>query len=271
MGGQILGDRYQVERQLGKKSGRWTLQAQDLQTDQSVILKVLFLDDTLTATDLRLFKREVDALKLLKHEGTPRYLDYFEMAMPTQDQAMVLVQSYVEGVSLKTYLSQSRIFSESEILAIARPVLSILDHLHHHDPPIIHRDIRPSNLLLQPGLPVATAKVFLVDFGTVKAFTAGNTAITMVGTDGYLPPEQSAGRVLAVSDLFSLGATLAEAFTGHPPLKMRTKGLRIRFEEFADVTPDFTLWLKKLLAPSLENRWQSAQEALTALDQIAES
>jgi len=269
MGGQILGDRYQVEHQLGKKAGRWTLKALDLQTETPVILKVLFVDDSLTATDLRLFKREADALKRLDHAGTPRYLSYFEMEMPTQDQALVLVQSYVEGVSLKTYLSQSRTFGEPEIVAIARSALQILDALHGYDPPIIHRDIRPSNLVLQPGLPVVTAQVFLVDFGTVKAFTASHTAITVVGTDGYLPPEQSAGRVLAISDLYSLGVTLAEALTGQPPLTMRTKGLRVRFEEFAEVTPDFTLWLKKLLAPSLEHRWQSAQAALTALENIA--
>ncbi|MEM9118877.1 MAG: serine/threonine-protein kinase [Cyanobacteria bacterium P01_F01_bin.56] len=269
MGGQILGDRYQIERQLGKQAGRWTLKARDLQTDSLVILKVLFLDDGLNETDLRLFKREVDALKLLKHESTPRYLGYFEMAMPTQDQAMVLVQSYVDGVSLQTYLSQSRTFNEAEIRAIAQAVLQILATLHSHHPPIIHRDLRPSNLLLQPGLPVATAKVYLVDFGTVKALSANTTAITMVGTDGYSPPEQSAGRVLATSDLYSLGATLAEALTGESPLKMRTKGLRIHFEEFANVTPDFAAWLKKLLAPSLESRWPSAQAALTALNQVA--
>lgn len=271
MGGQILGDRYQVERQLGKKAGRWTLKALDLQTEAPVILKVLFVDDSLTATDLRLFKREADALKLLNQAGTPRYLGYFEMEMPTRDQAMVLVQSYVEGVSLQTYLSQARTFNESEIIAIAQAALNILDSLHRSDPPIIHRDIRPSNLVLQPGLPVATAQVFLVDFGTVKAFTSGNTAITIVGTDGYLPPEQSAGRVLAVSDLYSLGATLAEALTGQSPLAMRTKGLRIQFEDFAAVTPDFALWLKKLLAPSLEHRWPSAQEALTALEGVAKT
>ncbi|WP_204138181.1 serine/threonine-protein kinase [Halomicronema sp. CCY15110] len=269
MGGQILGDRYQVERQLGKKAGRWTLKAQDIQTASPVILKILFLDDGLDATDLRLFKREVDTLKLLKHEATPRYLGYFEMAMPTNDQAMVLVQSYVDGVSLQTYLGQSRTFGEVEVREIARQTLEILDTLHSHEPPIIHRDIRPSNLLLQPGLPVATARVCLVDFGTVKALSASTTAITMIGTDGYLPPEQSAGRVLATSDLYSLGATLAEALTGQSPLKMRTKGLRIHFEDFVDATPDFVAWLKQLLSPSLENRWQSAQDALVALNQLA--
>lgn len=268
MGGQILGDRYEVEHQLGKKSGRWTLKARDLQTEAWVILKVLFLDESLADTDLRLFEREIEALKLIDHEATPRYLSYFEMDMPTKDRALVLVQSYVEGVSLQSYLSDSRRFSETEVGAIAQQVLSILDSLHHYDPPIIHRDIRPSNILLQPGLPVASAKVCLVDFGTVKALTGGTTSITRVGTDGYLPPEQAAGRVLAVSDLYSLGATLAYCLTGIEPLNMRTKGLRIRFEDFVETTPDFTQWLKQLLAPDLDRRWQSAKAALDALKAI---
>jgi serine/threonine protein kinase len=268
MGGQILGDRYQVDRQLGKKSGRWTLKARDLHTDDWVILKVLFLDDDLKATDLKLFKREVDALQLLNHEATPHYRGYFEMALPTTDQVMVLVQTYIDGVSLKTYLAESRCFSQTEVIAIARQALNILDSLHHHEPIIIHRDIRPSNILLQPGLPVESAKVFLVDFGTVKALSAGNTSITMVGTDGYLPPEQSTGRVLAVSDLYSLGATLAEALTGRSPQSMQTKGLRIQFAEYAEVTPEFARWLKKLMSPSLDRRWPSAQAALDALTEI---
>ncbi|NER81826.1 MAG: serine/threonine protein kinase [Leptolyngbya sp. SIO1D8] len=265
MGGQVLGDRYEVERQLGKKSGRWTLQARDLNTQESVILKLLFLDDSLTATDLKLFKREVEALKLLRHPATPHYQGYFEMELPTQDRAMALVQSYIEGISLQTYLSESRKFTQAEVIEIARQVLGILDALHTHSPSIIHRDIRPSNILLHPGLPVNSAQVYLVDFGTVKSLTSGTTAFTMVGTDGYLPPEQAGGRVLAVSDLYSLGATLAEALTGIPPSQMQTRGLRIQFEEHATATPEFAQWLKRLLSPSLDRRWESAAQALASL------
>ena len=268
MSDQILGDRYKIVRQLGKKAGRWTLQAHDLKTQESVLLKLLFLDDNLTATDLKLFTREVEALKLLQHPATPHYQGYFEMELPSQDRAMALVQSYIEGVSLKTYLAEARTFNESEIIEIARQSLGILDTLHTQSPPIIHRDIRPSNILLQPGLPIESAKVYLVDFGTVKSLTSGTTAFTMVGTDGYLPPEQAGGRALAVSDLYSLGATLAESLTGIPPHQMQTRGLRIQVEEHAAITPDFAKWLKKLLSPSLDHRWASAQEAIAALDGV---
>ncbi|MEM9005385.1 MAG: serine/threonine-protein kinase [Cyanobacteria bacterium P01_F01_bin.86] len=268
MVGQILGDRFEVERQLGKKSGRWTLQARDLKTQEFVILKLLFLDDNLTATDLKLFTREVEALKLLKHPATPHYQGYFEMELPGQDRAMVSVQSYVEGISIETYLAEARTFDQTEVIEIAHQALKILATLHTQSPPIIHRDIRPSNILLQPGLPIESAKVYLVDFGTVKSLTSGTTAFTMVGTNGYLPPEQAGGRALAVSDLYSLGATLVESLTGISPSQMQTKGLRIHFEEHAATTPDFNEWLKKLIAPSLDHRWESAQQAIEALEQL---
>lgn len=268
MGGQVLGDRYEVERQLGKKHGRWTLQARDLQTQQPVILKLLFIDEHLNARDLKLFKREVEALKLLQHPATPHYQDYFEIELPGEDRAMTLVQSYVEGLSLQQCLSDGYIFSEQEVLEVARQGLEILQSLHTHTPPIIHRDIRPSNILLKPGLPVATAKICMVDFGTVKSLTTGTTAFTVVGTDGYLPPEQAGGRVLTVSDLYSLGATLAECLTGIPPHKMQTRGLRIRIEDYTTGSPDFIHWLKQLVSPSLEHRWQSAGQALATLPQL---
>lgn len=268
MGGQIVGDRYEVERQLGKKSGRWTLQARDLHTQAPVILKLLFLDENLNETDLKLFRREVEALKLLNHPATPRYEGYFEIEMPTQDKAMALVQSYIEGISLKTCLANARQFSQAEVMAIACQVLEILEHLHNQAPPIIHRDIRPSNILLQSDRPIAASKICLVDFGTVRSLTGRSTAFTMVGTDGYLPPEQASGRVLAVSDLYSLGATIAECLTGLAPGQMQSRGLRIRFEEHVEVSPEFTQWLKQLLSPNLENRWESAATALQALKAI---
>ncbi|MEM6433881.1 MAG: protein kinase, partial [Cyanobacteria bacterium P01_D01_bin.115] len=214
-------------------------------------------------------KREAEALKLMNHKATPHYRGYFEMALPTHDQAMVLVQTYIEGVSLETCLAESKIFSQAETVAIAHSALSILDSLHNQEPIIIHRDLRPSNILLQPGLPVESAKIFLVDFGTVKALNSGNTAITMVGTDGYLPPEQAAGRVLAVSDLYSLGATLAECLTGLSPTQLQSKSMRIQFQDQAEITPDFAQWLKQLVSPSIDRRWQSAREALTALEAIS--
>ncbi|WP_008319296.1 serine/threonine protein kinase [Leptolyngbya sp. PCC 6406] len=268
MGGQILGDRYEVERQLGKKSGRWTLKARDLQTQTAVVLKVLFLDDTLDATDLKLFKREIEALKLLQHPDTPRYLDYFEIGLPQDGRALALAQTFMTGKSLATYLTEGRTLTQAEATAIAHRVLAVLVELHAYQPPLIHRDIRPSNILLRSEPISNTADIALVDFGSVKSLNPGTTSFTMVGTDGYIPPEQASGRVLAVSDLYALGATLVEVMTGISPTQLQTRGLRIDFESHAEVSAAFADWLKQLLSPGLEYRWSSAYAALEALEAI---
>ncbi len=268
MGGQILGDRYEVERQLGKKAGRWTLKGRDLETQMAVTIKLLFIDDTLDETDLRLFKREIEALKLLHHPDTPRYLDYFEMTLPQEAQALALVQTFVEGQSLRAYLLEGERINESQAIALAHRLLAILVDLHGSKPPLIHRDIRPSNLLMRSWPIGARADVALVDFGSVKSLSPGSTAFTQVGLDGYVPPEQAGGRVLAASDLYALGATLIEGMTGVSPGQLQHRGLKIEFEEHLTLSPPFQAWLKQMIAPSLDHRWPSAAVALEALEAI---
>ncbi|MEO1353081.1 MAG: serine/threonine-protein kinase [Cyanobacteria bacterium J06635_15] len=265
MSGQILGNRYEVERQLGRTSGRWTLLARDLTDDVLVVVKLLFIDDDLQATDLKLFKREVDALKLLNHPTTSRYLDYFEIDMPRDGKALALVESYIEGTSLAAYVARQRLFNEVEANYIVRKALEILSHLHQNAPPIVHRDIRPSNLLLEPVEGSNQPKVHLVDFGSVRSLGTTSTALTMIGVNGYMPPEQASGRALAVSDLYSLGATLVHAMTGKSPAELQTDSFRINFESAIVLSPEFANWLKQMLSPSLEYRWSSAQAALEAL------
>lgn len=266
MGGQILGDRYEVKRQLGKKSGRWTLEALDLETQARVILKLIFLDDNLSATDLRLFTREMEALKLLDHPATPRLLDSFEMTLPLDGKALALVQSHIPGISLAHHFQAKRVFTQTEIEAIARQVLAVLVQLHQQSPPIIHRDICPSNILLQGEPSEANFAIALVDFGSVKSLNTSTTSFTVVGSGGYTPPEQAGGRVLAASDLYSLGVTLAEAITGQTLAQLQAGKLRISIQDHCPVTEPFAIWLKQLTAPSLDHRWSSAQAALAALD-----
>ena len=265
MPGQILNHRYEVERQLGRTSGRWTLLARDLTHETFVVVKLLFIDDDLHATDLKLFKREVDALKLLNHPSTSQYLDYFEIEMPRDGKALALVENYIEGTSIAAYVERQRIFNETEAKYILRKTLEILAYLHQNEPPIVHRDIRPSNLLLEPVANSNQPKIHLVDFGSVRSLGSTSTALTMIGVNGYMPPEQASGRALAVSDLYSLGATLVHAMTGKSPSALQTKGFKIEFETATDLSPDFASWLKQLLAPSLDYRWSSAQAALEAL------
>ena len=268
--GQILCDRYKVQRQLGEKNGRRTLLAQDLTTDDFVIIKLLIVDDGLQPNDLKLFKREAEALKLLCHPSTPQYLDYFETDLPLVGRAMALIQTYLNGSSLADCVEQGRLLLESEAKHVARETLETLTYLHQLEPPIVHRDIRPNNILLSVGFEIGKPQVFLVDFGSVKSLSSGDTALTQVGLNGYMSPEQATGLALAVSDLYSLGATLINAMTGVHPSTLQHGSLRIDFESALSLSPDWSDWLKRLTALSLDQRWKSAQEALDALAEMGD-
>ncbi len=261
MSGQILGNRYEVERQIGKQTGRWTLLARDLQTQQRVVIKLLFLADQLDSDDLKLFEREVEVLKALSHPLIPRYLGFFEQALPN-DRALALIQTYVEGKSLEQCLQQGRTFTEAETKQLAKVLLNILIYLHGQQPPVIHRDIKPSNILL------ANRQAYLVDFGSVKTLTGNdNTGFTVVGTYGYMPPEQFSGRAVPASDLFSLGATLIALMTGTHPSSLPRRGAKLDTSRIANLSPEFADWLNWVIEPNLEKRAKSAQAALAAIDQ----
>lgn len=106
-------------------------------------------------------------------------------------------------------------------------------------------------------------KLYLVDFGsvqTVAAFEGGT--MTVVGTYGYMPPEQFGGRTVAASDLYSLGATLIYLVTGTHPADLPQKDFQIQFEQAANLSPALSDWLKWMTEPSLDRRLSSANEAL---------
>jgi serine/threonine protein kinase len=272
MPGQILGDRYEVEKQLGKKAGRWTLLARDLTNDTSVILKILFIDEEMHQDDLKLFKREIQTLQTIDHPATPQYLGFFEIDLARDGKALALIQSFMDGIPLSGYLRQGRLLNEMEARQIAEQVLQILMYLHNHQPPIVHRDIQPNNIMLSRDAEAIAQTVSLVDFGSVKSFNlSDSTSFTLVGTDGYIPPEQMGRRAVRASDLYSLGITLVTGLTGIEPEQMPRRGIRIdlpKLEQLTPIHPDFVDWLGKMSNPDLEKRFQSARTALEELQRV---
>jgi eukaryotic-like serine/threonine-protein kinase len=259
MSGQILGNRYEVEQSLGKQAGRWTLLTRDLQTQQQVVVKLLCIDEDLQADDLKLFERELETLKGLTHPCIPQYLGYFEHELPT-GKALALVQTYVAGKSIEQCMEVGRTFTEAETKQLAKALLGILVYLHGQPTPIVHRDIQPRNIIL------ANRRANLVDFGSIKTLLLHeNTAMTAMGTTGYMAPEQLGGRALTVSDLYSLGITLIAAITGKQPAELPHRGMQINFEAVVDLSPTFGDWLKRMTLPGIDRRFTSAQEALQAL------
>jgi serine/threonine protein kinase len=261
---QVVGERYQVQSLLGRQTGRRTFLAQDLQTEQSVMLKLLLFGPDFTWDDLKLFEREAEVLKSLDLHTIPKYLDCFDVDTEL-GKGFVLVQTYIEARSLQNWLDAGRTFSEEDLISIATQLLTILDYLHSRQPAVIHRDIKPSNTLLGDRSGNSPGQIYLVDFGSVKTAANGNT-ITVVGTYGYMPPEQFGGQISPASDLYALGATIICLATGRHPSELPHRDMRIDFVDRVNLSSGLTNWLKSLTEVSVDSRLKSASQALVALN-----
>ncbi|EDX75528.1 protein kinase domain [Coleofasciculus chthonoplastes PCC 7420] len=262
---KVLNKRYAIQKQINKNVGRHTLLARDLKTQDLVVIKLLIFGENFQGDDWKLFEREVKTLKLLSHPAIPRYLDYFDLDA-SMGKGLALVQSYIPAKSLEQWLIDGRTFSEEYIKQLAQALLEILCYLHEQKPPVIHRDIKPSNILLANRSGNSVGQVYLVDFGSVQTLAAQKSStITVVGTYGYMPPEQFGGRTVPASDLYSLGATLIYLVTGRHPADLPQENLRIQFESFVNLSSELIDWLKWMTQPSLNRRPASAGEALKAL------
>ncbi|MEQ8463584.1 serine/threonine protein kinase [Coleofasciculus sp. E1-EBD-02] len=268
---QVLKKRYQIQKPLGKNGGRRTLLARDLQTQELVAIKLLTFSDDFQWDDLKLFEREAETLQSLSHPAIPRYLDHFHV-QTSKTKGLALVQSYIQAKSLEKWVKFGRQFNEAEIKHIAKALLEILMYLHTQHPPVIHRDIKPSNILLANRSGNSVGQVYLVDFGSVQtlAATEGST-ITVVGTYGYMPPEQFGGRAVPASDLYSLGATLIYLVTGMHPADLPQEDLRIDFEPKIPLNSGLINWLQWMTEPDLNNRLPSADQALKSLEKLGNS
>ncbi len=262
--GQRFSDRYQIESLLGRQTGRRTYLAKDLQTELPVVIKLLLFSPDFTWEDLKLFEREAETLKSLDHPAIPRYLNFFEVETEL-GKGFALVQSYIESKSLQAWVQSGRTFSEEDLQAIATQLLEILDYLHSRQPPVIHRDIKPGNILLSDRSGNSPGQVHLVDFGSVQTVAHGGT-VTVVGTYGYMPPEQFGGRTTPASDLYGLGAALIYLATGEHPCDLPHQAMKIQFKERVCLNPALINWLQLMVEPSLELRFQSAKQALGVLE-----
>ncbi|MBU7587217.1 MAG: serine/threonine protein kinase [Nostoc sp. TH1S01] len=260
---QIIHHRYQIQRQLGNNGIRQTWLAKDLQAadgeESLVVVKLLAFGGTVQWDDLKLFEREAQILKQLKHPRIPQYIDYF--CVDDRTLWFGLVQQYIPGESLKEKLAGGKRCTEKHARKIATEVLKILIYLHELNPGVLHRDIKPSNLIWGED-----NQIYLVDFGAVqdKAAKEGVT-FTVVGTYGYAPMEQFGGRAVAASDLYALGASLIHLLTGIPPGDLPQQDLRLQFADRVNASPSFVRWLQKLTEPAPEQRFSNARQALDAL------
>lgn len=265
----ILKERYEIVRQLAKKAGRKTLLAKDLRTDELVVVKLLTFNSKVSWEELKLFEREANTLRNLSFSAIPSYIDFFEVALADK-KGLALVQTYIEADSLEQQVEKRGVFSEEEVKQLAKSILRILVYLHGRNPSVIHRDIKPSNILLTNRSGNNIGDVFLIDFGSVQTLASSESEVyTMVGTYGYMAPEQFGGLAIAASDLYGLGATLIYVLTGKSLTDLTNEGGTIKFEQIAGCSGEFSEWLDKMVETSQEKRFQSAAKALEKLENLS--
>ncbi len=257
--GDILRERYCLLQRLGSYSNRQTWLAFDAQSDQRVTLKaILFAPDEQLWQEQRLIEREAQTLASISHPAIPRFYEQFELT-ESEGTYTCLVLEYIPGKSLTQIVRKEGVLSLERVKQLVIEVLTILKVLHSFAPPIIHRDLKPDNLILRE----ADGQVCLVDFGSIQAqFTEGRTT-TVVGTYGYMAPEQFAGFSSFASDLYGLGVSVLFALNGQDPSDWPRRGPYIDLRTVPDEI--LRIWLAKMLDPDPTCRFADAMSALSAL------
>ncbi|PSB59096.1 serine/threonine protein kinase [Chamaesiphon polymorphus] len=258
---KTLKDRYQIIDILGQGGIATTYAATDLETDETVAIKVMSLRRAQDWKAIELFEREAKILAQLNHPCIPKYLDYFQIDSD-RDREFYIVQSLAPGTPLSVLIDRGWQPEVAEVEQIAAQILAILAYLHHLNPPVIHRDLKPQNLIKS-----LDGKISLVDFGAVQdtyhqTVTGGST---VVGTYGYMAPEQFRGQAFLSTDLYGLGTTLLFLLTRSDPSNLPQKQLKINFRSTLKLPPKFADWLDRMLEPTVEQRFTTAAEALAVL------
>ncbi len=270
--GTLLSDRYRIIEVLGAGGFGETYLAKDTLRPGSpvcVVKQLKIISDNPKAHQLaqRLFQAEATVLgQLGEHNQIPRLLAYFEI-----QQSFYLVQEMVEGKLLRDALSRSRPLSQRAVVKLLRDLLPVISFVHSQG--VIHRDIKPSNIIHRQ----ADGHYVLIDFGAVKTISnkladvgAQVTSTVGIGTQGYMPSEQSAGMPTVRSDIYALGITAIEALTGRPPhaLKRSEDGEIIWSHTIPDISPALSSIINKMVRYDFNKRYDSAQDVLDNIEQL---
>ena len=255
--GPLLGGRFRLGPRLGRGAQAETFIAKDEKPaggPTEVVVKRLKLSGSWKQFDL--LEREAKVLGQLRHPGIPRYLATIEEPAGTFN----LVMERMPGEDLRA-LSARRRLSQLELRDVLVRALEVLDYLHTRTPPVVHRDIKPSNLVRAPD-----GRIAIVDFGGVLDAAREKGGSTMVGTFGYMAPEQLHGQATAATDIYALGATIVALAGGIEPEDVPRKGLRMDLDRhLPSLDPDLRTALAAMTEPEPDKRPQRAREVVKLL------
>jgi hypothetical protein len=257
-GTSLRDGRFRILGSLGEGTQGQTFDAVDVREGQPVAIKRFDVRGAVAWKDVELAEREARVLQSLSHPKLPRYVDRFE-----EDGALYLVMEKIEGESLAAIRKHDGGLGEGEVERLLRDAAEVLAYLHGRSPPVIHRDLKPGNVIRRPDGSFA-----FVDFGAVRDKLRPEGGSTVVGTFGFMAPEQFQGRALPASDVYAIGATAVSMLTGREPEALPHKGLALDVRAaLAGVASDRMIRvLEKMLEPDPDRRASSIGPLLAELD-----
>ncbi len=265
--GDMLQDRYRIVGTLGAGGFSSVYKARDMRfpnvTKLCAIKEMVISapDPQLRELTIKSFEREASMLAMLDHPAIPDVSDYF-----TEEDRSYLVLDLIRGKDLDQWLEEStELLSQEIAIDWAIQLCEALDHLHNQKPqPIVFRDVKPSNIMLDQY-----GRIVLIDFGIAKVFETGDKG-TMIGTEGYSPPEQYRGRAEPAGDIYALGATLHHLLTRQdprlePPFTFNERPIT---KANATIGADFEAIIMRCLAYDPTDRFPNARALKDALETL---
>lgn len=248
----LLDERYRLEELLGSGASGMTFRATRIADEETVAIKELDWRKLDAMKTEELFTREAEVLRQLDHPGIPRYVETFTRESGRHVSAY-LVQEFIDGGTLDDELLQRR-YDLDDVLEIAEELLEIVAYLHARTPPVIHRDIKPKNIMRREA-----GDLVLIDFGSVRAVTKSEGGSTVAGTIGYMAPEQLYGVAVPASDLFGVGALILSLLSRKDPSTYLGGTHGEAWRDVVDVPPQVEELLRMLLQPEVDDRADDAR------------
>lgn len=261
--GSVVDGKYKILNKIGQGGMSVVYLAMNERANKSWAIKEVRKDGT---ADFEVIKQsqivETNLLKKLNHPNLPSIIDVID-----QKDSFLIVMDYIEGNPLSDALKERKSLPCEDVIEWAKQLCDVLEYLHTRKPPIIYRDMKPSNIMLKPD-----GSVMLIDFGIAREFKEHNVEDTScLGTRGYAAPEQfgGQGQTDARTDIYCLGATIYHLVTGHNPSDPPYEMYPIRHWN-----PSFSSGLEKIILKCTQknpdDRYQSCAELLYALEHYEE-
>ncbi len=247
-------DRYTILNKLGKGGQGHVYLAENVHTHERVAIKQLLIQSVTDWKQYDLFQREAQTLQRISIDGVAKLHETLEF-LNHETPMTLIVQDYIEAESMQGYLNNGHSFRIDQIGDILSQLLTILKSLHQSRPPVIHRDLKPSNILLKADPQTDTYKVYLIDFGAVANPQLKGGGSTVVGTYGYMAPEQLMGYAVPQSDLYSLAIVTVYLLSGTAPENIEIRDLHLLIDPHLEHLPNvITAFLRQMLEQRVEER-----------------